>query len=196
MAKGIYFGSKVKPLDIYYALGKFGTVVEEDVREVEREVCEYGARSANGALAKGASSTGGITIEARRNSSGGYGTASVPDYQLVAKGPKVTNKWHALEGGRKTKPRGFKAYDVPLVKILEYGTGIWATSGPGYTGNKGNRGLVGWDYYDEEAGRWYHTNGRPGIHFMREATQKMRVYLPSCARRVFKASETKRKMGL
>ena len=196
MAEKNYFGTKLTPEHVAKALGKFGKVLEADFADVEREVCELGAEQAWKQLKENTDTQNGITIEVRKTGGGNYYLKSVGSYQLVAKGPKVKNQWHALEGGRKTKPKGFKVYDVPLVKVLEYGTGIRASSGPSYTGGKGNRGFGGWDYYDEKTERWYHTNGRPGIHFMRDATQKMRIYLPSCAKKVFNANKVKREMGL
>lgn len=193
MAKKNYFGTKLTPKDVAMALGKFGKVLEEDLVDVEREVCEYGAEQAWKQLKENTDTQNGITIEARRTGEGGYYLKSVGSYQLVAKGPEVHNKWHGV-GGK--KPATFHSYKYPLVKLLEYGTGINGTSANGYVANKGGRGVDGWHYYDSANGKWVYTRGMAPIFFMRRGGQMMRIYLPSCAKKVFNANKVKREMGL
>lgn len=197
MAKPNYFSTKVTPAKVASALGKLGKVLEEDMAEVEKELCEYGAEKALKKLTQETASQNGITIKPRRIN-GGFYSPSVGNYQLEAKGPMAERKARAIkyEYAGKKHTIHTKGYRYPLVKMLEYGTGVDGVSENGYVANMSGRNYGDtWPVLIPGVG-WREIDGRSPIHFMRHGGQMMRLYLPSCAKKVFNANKLKRETGL
>ncbi len=175
------YGTGKTAREVAEALGKLSGVIDDEVMAVVDEVAAEGEK-----VARDNCPSSRIAFGHKAYPSNGY------LIQIEAKGPRVRYPAR-VDGHETTGP-----YSFPLVKLLEYGSGLLGDAAYGkehrWKVNMGNR-TEAWSYMGED-GEWHTSEGHVSLGFMRSASEAIREKAPAVCREHLDANKLKKEAGL
>ncbi len=181
------YKTKVTPGEVARKLRNLSPAIESEAQAVVEEASATGLR-----VASENCPAPQVTFSTKQYESDvwkGHGKA----VSIVARGPKVHHKASKYSG----------TYSVPLVKLLEYGTGIYGErdtvdngASHGYKPNMSGKGSKGWYYRDRVTGERVATHGIYPRHFMHKGAEAMRSEIPLLTRKHLGITRLKKRSGL